>query len=506
MNASLRNFKSPFTIVATAAVGCLAQPLDANGAANREATNSAALVPNSPNMSSTPKLRVLVDPRIELVSLLFRLAGNQEYNQARVEAYTTDVEKQFGSFRNHPAVTLASELRNSRGVSFDACMSLAVALTGTAEPALKVPLEPWPNFLDERWTVQSASNFVALADRFVRDTQFEKFITAHHDLYQTTESRMQDLMEKEAHLDWFNNFFGERAQAKFTLILGMLNGGCCYGPHCRGASGNEELFCILGVWATDKQGLPVFEKDVLATVVHEFCHSYANPIIDRHSREVEAAGLKLFAPVANQMSRQAYGEAQTMLRESLVRASVVRYLRHYGGSTAADREIQDQKGHGFLWMQELSDLLGQYESQRAEYPTLESFSPRLVAFFNDYAEHFAKQQADLDTKRPKVVSLVPANGATQVDPAGTAIQVVFDRPMRDGSWAMCGGGPHFPETAGKPHYDAQCTTWTAPVKLKPDWEYEFSLNAGQYQSFQSQDGVPLAPVLVSFKTGPAARQ
>jgi hypothetical protein len=45
-----------------------------------------------------------------------------------------------------------------------------------------------------------------------------------------------------------------------------------------------------------------------------------------------------------------------------------------------------------LWIQELSDLLGDYEAHRDRYPTLEAFAPRLVAFFHDYAKHFATMQ------------------------------------------------------------------------------------------------------------------
>ena len=153
-------------------------------------------------------------------------------------------------------------------------------------------------------------------------------------------------------------------------------------------------------------------------------------------------------------------------------------------------------------MQDLSDLLGQYEVERGPYPTLESFSPRLVAFFGQYASTFAREQAAMEAKRPKVVTLVPANGATNVDAGLKVIQVVFDRPMRDKSWAMCGSGPHYPETLGKPHYDEQRKTWTVAVKLKPDWDYEFRLNAGQYQSFQSEEGVALKSVAVTFRTGP----
>ena len=187
-------------------------------------------------------------------------------------------------------------------------------------------------------------------------------------------------------MDWFDRFFGARPQARFTVALGLVNGGCCYGPHCRTGDGKEELFCILGVWQTDKEGMPEFTRDMLKTVVHEFCHSYANPVIDRHEAELKAAGEKMFPHVAAAMRRQAYDNWKTMFYESLVRASTLRYVRQYDGAMAAWLATQEEKARGFPWIEDLSALLGEYEAHRDRYPTLESFSPRLVAFFNEYAD------------------------------------------------------------------------------------------------------------------------
>jgi len=279
-----------------------------------------------------------------------------------------------------------------------------------------VSFKPWPEGLDRRWTAEDANKFLVAARQFVEDSSFREFRAQHRALYETTESRMRALMEKEAHLEWFHQYFGEHPQAGFTVAPGLLNGGCCYGARCRDEAGREELFCILGVWKTDAQGLPTFDKGMVGTVVHEFGHSFANAIIDRHSKELAQAGDKLYRPVAKQMRSQAYGNAQTMLRESLVRACEVRYHRRYDGEQAALRAIRYEQGRGFLWTKELSDLLGEYEAQRASYPTLESFAPRLVGFFKEYAERFARQQAEWAAKRPNVVSMTPANGAQEVDP------------------------------------------------------------------------------------------
>jgi hypothetical protein len=354
----------------------------------------AAEPPSVALPESAHSLRVIVDPRVELMSVIFRLAGNPEYNRARVKSYAEDAENQFGRFRGCAAVNLAQALRGTRGVSFDAVMSMAVHLSDAEQCKLKLPLQPWPEGLDKRWPARDVGSFLAAAQRFAKDSSFPQFTERHRQLYQTSVARTQTLLKREAHLEWFDAFFGQRPQASFTVALGLLNGDGNYGPHFRAADGHEELYCVLGVRKTDPQGLPTFTRDVVDTVVHEFCHSYANGIIARHLPELSAAGKTLYAPVAGQMRSQAYGTPQTMLYESLVRACTVRYVRQYAGQEAAQRAIRAQKAIGFLWMQEMSDLLGQYEAHRERYPTLEDFSPRLVAFFAESAKTFSKGRAD----------------------------------------------------------------------------------------------------------------
>jgi len=239
----------------------------------------------------------------------------------------------------------------------------------------------------------------------------------------------------------------------------------------------------------------------IPTVVHEFCHSYANAFVYRHQAELYTAGEKLYAPVASAMQAQAYGNCITMLHESLVRACVVRHTLKYAGKEAAKKQIEYEANCQFLWVGELSKVLGEYESHRDKYPTLDACSGPLIKFFDEYADKFAKEQKALDALRPKIISIVPADGDQNVDPELKAIRVVFDRPMKDKSWALVGGGPNFPDLPSPCAYDANRTTWTCPIKLKPDWNYTFMLNARpKFMGFRSREGVSLEPVTVSFKT------
>ncbi|MHC4853616.1 MAG: DUF4932 domain-containing protein [Planctomycetota bacterium] len=443
------------------------------------------------------KILVRVDPRVELMSVIFRLAGNPEYNRGQVEAYTKAADAHFGRFKDHAVVRAARSLRRLRGVSYDACMSMAVHFADTDELREVVPLDPWPVGLDRRWTPTGARGFLKEAREFVREARFDRFLKTHDKLYQTAVERMQKVLDEHARQAWFDEFFGARPEARFELVLGMLNGGQCYGPRVRTADGKENLYCVLGVWSTDADGLPRFDRSMVETVVHEFCHSYCNPLVDKHADKLAEPAHKLYPHVQSAMRAQAYGNWKTVMYESLVRAAVVRYVRAVSGAQAARRQIAGDQQRSFYWVRELAGLLGQYEKQRDKYKTLDDFMPEVITFFETYAKRFEAQMA----KAPKVVSMVPGNGARGVDPKLAEIKVTFDRPMRDQSWSVVGGGPNFPAPAGKVRYDAKRTTFIMPVRLKPNWRYELWLNSPRHTSFRSQDGVKLMPVKVVFWTG-----
>jgi hypothetical protein len=334
---------------------------------------------------------VAVDPRVELFSLLFKLAGNPEYAQPRVDRYDEDVEDRFGSQRRHPAVRLARRLRNENSVSYDAPMSLAMHVSPPPELKLLVKLDPWPEDIDARWTAQSVEQFLAEARKFVDDQQFMKFFAEHRPLYEQTCARMRQTLARQGVVPWFDRFFGARSGTRFHVYLGMMNGGSCYGSKLVDAQGGgEDDYCILGVWKTDDQGVPTFPPDeVLPTVVHEFAHSYMNPLVDKHEKELAAAGRALFPTVEQQMRRQAYGQWQTMLRESMVRVTVVRYRTATEGPLAGIKEIGEQVARGFTWIPQLSGCVAEYEAHRDKYATFDAFMPRVVEFFNDYAKRSA---------------------------------------------------------------------------------------------------------------------
>lgn len=102
---------------------------------------------------------------------------------------------------------------------------------------------------------------------------------------------------------------------------------------------------------------------------------------------------------------------------------------------------------------------------------------------------------------PKIVSMEPMNGSTDVDPQLKELRVTFDLPMGQGfSWT--GGGSDFPKgrEGSRPTWSEDRKTCTLPVELEPDREYRLGLNSPSHKNFQSESGIPLQPVLYSFRT------
>ena len=106
------------------------------------------------------KLKVMIDPRVELMSVIFHLAGNQEYNKCKSRSYMGNLNEHFTGHRNHPAVKTARKLRETRWVSYDAVMGMAVHIEDINSCGEIVPFEPRPETLDGRWRIDEALSLI----------------------------------------------------------------------------------------------------------------------------------------------------------------------------------------------------------------------------------------------------------------------------------------------------------------------------------------------------------
>jgi hypothetical protein len=372
-------------------------------------SSSSLAVDNPPEVyrANVGKITIEVDPRIELIGVVFRLAGNPEFNDGTLRPYAKTIERHFGDFDGHPAVKMASRLRNTRLMSCDGPMSLAVHIDRNYR--LLETVEEWPSTLDYRWEKQETSEFLEKLRQFAAETKFDEFFKAQGHIYEQGIRPCKSILEQnkvakdqtrteyvkfliEDIGEWLSDFFGAEDTGDLKLVLGFVNGFANYGVRFE-TGGTSEKYAIIGMRPFDPANTVIFHPQQVETVVHEFCHSFANPIVKKYMDQMQPAGEKLFAAHGPAMRMRGYQKWESVMYETAVRACVASFIRDSIVAPGfADYCLKREVRHGFVWTEDMGNFLKKYESNRDKYPTFESFFPEFVDFLNAYTRKAASRK------------------------------------------------------------------------------------------------------------------
>ena len=141
------------------------------------------------------RITIEVDPRVELIAIVFRLAGNPEFNDGTLKPYAKAIERHFGDFDNHAVVKMAVQLRNTRLMSCDGPMSLAVHIDRNYR--LRKTDKQWPSTLDYRWEKEETAEFLEKLRQFAAETKFDEFFKAQGPIYEQGIRPCKSVMSQE---------------------------------------------------------------------------------------------------------------------------------------------------------------------------------------------------------------------------------------------------------------------------------------------------------------------
>jgi len=352
--------------------------------------SSSALAADNPPVAysaNVGKITIEVDPRVELIGIVFRLAGSPEFNDGTLRPYAKAIERHFGDFDGHPVVKMAAQLRPTRLMSCDGPMSLAVHIDHSYR--LRKTVEEWPSTLDYRWEKQETAEFLEKLRQFAAETKFDEFFKAQSGMYEEGIRSCEELMAQVNLEKWLGDFFGVKQYGDLKLVLGFVNGFFNYGR--RFADGRtSEKYSIIGMRPFDPANTVMFRPIQLGLTVHEFCHSFANPVVEKYMDRLQPAGERLFAAHGPVMRMGGYQKWESVMYETVTRACVACFARHSFESMYKDYYLKDEVKAGFVWTEDMANFLKKYESQRDKYPTFESFFPEFVDFLNEYTSKTAQ--------------------------------------------------------------------------------------------------------------------
>lgn len=418
-----------------------------------------------------------VDKRIELMALVFRLAGAEEYlpSYNYKSSYMEMVEHKFTHFKESELVKYTQQLRNKFGIGFDAVILFAL-YTEINDGKVAFRNDVDIKNLDKRWPQDSLPKYMTLLNKFYKQTGFDTFFASNADLYGKAGEAFKTKVMNEINLKWFDDFFGQKKSENFKVMVSMLFCQGNYGPHIKDKSGNEEYYTIFGSCRTDSAGIPIYGQ-IGWLVAHELSHSYWNPVIEPYYPEVMPQATKMFYLAANYLRDIHYGSPKACFYEMLANASAIlydvdnpsKYAFNYDERTQICRNSDD----GFIAIGTAVEALKEYRKQRDKYPNIADYMPEIVKAFNSVDAD--RVFAESESQRPLILGTNIENGNQDVDPALDSIVVYFDRRMNvhangwspDSKCKTC----KIPKNKEKSRWNKDAKSWVVKVELEPDTEY-----------------------------------
>jgi hypothetical protein len=447
-----------------------------------------------------PVLRVRADPVVELLAIVFRLAGSPEYSTAAEGSPgRAAIDARFARHEDHPAVALARRLRSERGISHDAVVSLAVHINNIRNFSLVQPLEDAPRYLDARWDAPSASAFIEQLRDFATETAFDDWWDDQREVHEALTAPLLEGLVAELDLPWFRNHLGLRIDGTLEVIVSPAAGGSAYSvsAEVERRDGAERVHhVILGAMGKDLRG----EARIRAvdTIVHELCHPTVNPAVDARVDLFREARSTLEPPIALAMEEQGYGEWSIVLREVFVRLFTRAWILEHRGARAAETYDQEQTARSFA----LVSSLAEEEATRLAGAPPAPLEERIAAFA-PAIDRIAREQArELEPHRPRVLRVEPGIECLDLAPGPITLRITFDRPMEAGFNVMRLRAP-FPEVTGSAGWTEDRRVFSVPLKVAAGVRYELGVNGPGGGAFRAAEtGVPLIPFRVILSSPP----
>lgn len=431
---------------------------------------------------------VIVDERIELVSIAFRLAGAMEYVNDLVPEYMAEIDSCFAPYTDHELLTFIRKARKEYNFAYSIPAKSALMLDlsgGRVRISRSWEIEKEFDSADDLycWTEDLFREYVYLLDDFYRESGFHEFFLSHKDFYDATVERNTDIPSR-VDMSWFEQFYGEPAVG-VDLYMGLCNGNSNYSifdvMHRKDWDGR--LAIVIG--ATDGgDGIPVMLEQHFVAIIHEIAHYYTNPLTDMYYHQMEDSMKAIFPHIKEAMAGIGYGHVETVAGEWINELFTLAYLKacfesgrclfSYRYNVAHDEES------GYIWMGRAMGFMENFLADRTLYPTVKEFMPQIVAFTNELPEKWDTIAAEFENRHPYVTDIYPAGG---VIPEGVSIvRIRFSEPMLEGIQGLMRieGYEMLP-------FDFKASCWederTFVIKLgplEPGMTYGVGLNKGMF--------------------------
>ncbi|WP_284244974.1 DUF4932 domain-containing protein [Thalassotalea insulae] len=323
------------------------------------------------------KVRVSVDPRIELLSAIQVLSdeyGSSPLVTRFAHDYKQHMLEYFLPFKHHAAVQQFDRLVN-KGFTFARPVTAMLLLDYMFN--VDENLQFSPDILTDQYSETEVKQFLVLVKQFAQEAQFAEFYQSEQGLYRELVNQSASQIKGNSQIADLEVFYGtDKRSYNIVLAPNFHDGG--FGPSIFTRDGGEHVYSVNGPTAMTKQR-PDFGSSArtLELVNHEFSHSFLRTVFNEYKARINSSAT-LLAPIQQAMKKQGYGNWFSVLNEHVVRG-VTTYIAYQQGKEQGDKALQYEKSRSYIYIEQVLHSLNNYQQQRAKYSTFNEYFATLLA-------------------------------------------------------------------------------------------------------------------------------
>ncbi len=326
-----------------------------------------------------------VDTRMELMSIVAKMAGYPEYNRREGTAYNQSVNNWFDKFKTHPAIETAKEMRSEsrpteKQLQWDGVFMLAMHLVIENDSVFLNP-NLITEGVDDRCFNELTPRFIEDLNDFYKVSDARGFFESNKELYARLETYMQQNILNNIDDRWLESFFGY-APENFNLVQTLLTGTYNYGATTVSREGVESACASISLPLDINNQPRINEKWAISIIIHEFTHYYWSPLIEKNKDLL----LPYVATIFSQMGDiEPYAPDEAVLSEPLTVAVEALYDKRNNNDFRAT--LAQNKDEGTYFIEDLMKKIEEYDSNRSKYKNIDDFMPEIVEFYKGLADH-----------------------------------------------------------------------------------------------------------------------
>ena len=338
-------------------------------------------------------INITVDKRTMLLGIIMHISNyhnkwkdSGQFDDAENKYLIEEINTKFSKYKDDNIIKLFDELTEDGDFSFDAPFNLFLQLDDNYK-ADKIDDYVFKNRLNSNNQIFEFIN--GLSD-FAQKIGFDEYYEEHKEEFEKYVSSMAKAFELYDVGQFFKDYYGLKSDKEFNVNLVPF-----ITKSALSCDTKDSISSCIPIYPHSKKenlyDLGGNEKYFLTLPIHEFSHGFVNPITEQYKLVDE--NTNIFDDIREEMSKQFYPSDIEILNEHIVRAITARSILYmHKDQEWYEREIEIQKGMGFIYIDNIIESLESYENNRDKYPNFAKFYPEIINSIKNYKKETNNKQ------------------------------------------------------------------------------------------------------------------